>query len=156
MAVNPILYDLNEALQRIAFDAMRVIQFIMESDKGINEKTGTNTLIDSDIYNELEIDIHDTSIIDVFVNGYIDAIESGRKPYAKRVPIQDLIVWCNKKGIQASNGIVYAIQDSIYKNGIKARPIMIYVFEEWDKMWEDWSEELINEILADLTDFFNN
>lgn len=147
---------LKEALEKIAFESMRAIQFIMESDKGINNKVGFNTLIDSDIYSDIDIEIEDLSIIKLFVNNYIDAIEGGRKPQAKRVPIQDLIIWCNKKGIPADNGAVYAIQESIYKYGIKPRPIMIYVYEKWDEMWSEWADELVTEILEPITDFFNN
>lgn len=150
------LDNLIEAFEKIAFEAKRVIQYIMESDKGINEKVGFNTLVDSDIYEQIEIETEDLFIINLFVNSYIDNIESGRKPFAKKVPIQDLIRWCNKKGIPADNGAVYAIQESIYKQGIKPRPIMIYVFERWDELWDEWADELITEIIEPIRDFFEN
>jgi len=157
MVTNNVLNDIQEAIARIAFEAVRAIQYIMESEKGINDKVNANTLVDSDIYNQIEYNVDDKFLIDILINSYIDNIESGRKPFAKRVPIEDLIIWCNKKGIQAGNGIVYAIQDSIYKFGISPRPIMVYAFERWDEMWnQSWADEITNEILAPITDFFNN
>jgi hypothetical protein len=148
--------NIQDALYQIADEAKRVIQFIMESDKGINQKVGFNTLIDSDIYDQIDIEVEDISIINILINNYIDNIESGRKPHAPKVPIQDLIKWCNKKGIQADGGAVYAIQESIFNLGIKPRPIMVFVFEKWDEMWDEWVENIINEIVEPLRDFFNN
>jgi len=151
------LHNIEEAIQKVAAEAVRVIQYVMESERGINDKVNINTLVDSDIYSDIDVNIEDLSIINILVNSYIDSIESGRKAGAKRVPIDALIIWCNKKGIQADNGVVYAIQESIYKYGISPRPIFDMVYNIWDEHFSKyWADEIFNEIIEPIRDFFNN
>lgn len=57
-------------------------------------------------------------------------VVSGRRKFTKKVPVSALIDWINKKGITATlpsgktmsvNRLAFAIQNAIYKNGIKGR-----------------------------------
>lgn len=60
--------------------------------------------------------------IEILVPDYFKFIESGRKPKAKKVPIQALIRWAKKNNITNVNRAVWAIQQSIYNKGIKPKP----------------------------------
>jgi hypothetical protein len=68
---------------------------------------------------------------DVFMliaNDYFQWVNSGRKPRARKVPIEPLIKWMMKSGIkptqgQSINTLAFIIQNSIYKIGIKAKNI---------------------------------
>ena len=51
----------------------------------------------------------------------IIAEDKGRRAFAKKVPISNLIFWMKKEGISTENNLVYAIRESIYQNGIKAK-----------------------------------
>ena len=44
-----MLRNLKEALENMAFDVKRTLQYIMESNVGINDKVDKNTLVDSNI-----------------------------------------------------------------------------------------------------------
>jgi len=70
---------------------------------------------------------------------YAEFIDKGRKPFAKKVPIAELIKWVkryrlagrNKKSgkfqkasSQSVNSMAYAIQRAIWKKGIMARPFI--------------------------------
>lgn len=147
-----------EELELIAFQTMRTIQFIMESDKGINTKVNVNTLIDSDIYNDIEfnLDKDNLDIINIMINDYINNIESGRKAGASFIPIEVLAEWASKKNITNDNNVIYAIQQSIHKEGIPARPIMKFAEEEIDKHINDWLNNIFNTLTSYLDEFFNN
>lgn len=101
---------------------------------------------------------------DVFVllaNDYFQNVAFGRRPRARKVPVEDLIIWMKKKGIaprpgQTYNSTAFAIAESIYKNGIKARNFVNPVIEvSTDIISEDLaetlSEDIATEIAKDLT-----
>lgn len=57
---------------------------------------------------------------------YFKWVALGRRPLARKVPIEPLIRWMKRKGIQPRgrqtyNSVAFAIQNAIYKSGIKAR-----------------------------------
>lgn len=71
---------------------------------------------------EISYEVKDGEI-NIKVPDKITYQEAGRKPRAKRVPIKALIAWGLKYKIQGINRYVYAIQTSIYKKGIRPKPI---------------------------------
>lgn len=89
--------------------------------------------------------------IDIEIPFYYVFIESGRKPLTKKVPIDILLKWMKRKNISTENNRVWAIQQSIYKNGIKARPFIDKAIANSEQQIEvllrlDF-DELINERL---------
>ncbi|WP_299988706.1 hypothetical protein [uncultured Pontibacter sp.] len=84
-------------------------------------------------------------------------IEQGRKPLAKKVPIQAIIKWLKryrilgrdkrsgkyrKTSAASINSTAWAIQQSIYKNGIKARPFI--------QASLDFTEQLISQVIDEI------
>ena len=61
--------------------------------------------------------------LSIIVPNNISFQEAGRKVKVKRVPIKALIAWGIKYKITNINKYVYAIQTSIYKKGIKPKPV---------------------------------
>jgi len=100
---------------------------------------------------------------DAFVllaNDYFQSVAFGRRPRARLVPAEDLIKWMKKKGIAPRNGsynsVALSIQQSIFKNGIKARNYINPVIDSTtDIIAEDLattlSESIATEIAKDLT-----
>lgn len=70
---------------------------VVDLDYTVNEKNGTVSILIPDYYSD---------------------IEQGRKAFAAKVPIENLLKWMQKVGIPAQNSIAFAIQTSIYLNGI--------------------------------------
>jgi len=113
----------------------------------------------SDLYKSIEFQYKN----DVFVmlaNDYFMSVAYGRLRHARLVPVEDLIKWMKKKGIAPHNGtyntVAYLIQQSIYKNGIKAKPFVNPIVDiSTDIITEDLaitlSLEIATEIAKDLT-----
>lgn len=82
-------------------------------------------LSDSNIIKSVTYKIQDNQI-SVYMPDYYKYIESGRRPLAKRVPIEILIKWMKRKNIAAGreNKAAWAIQRAIYLHGIKPRPFL--------------------------------
>ena len=101
---------------------------------------------------------------DMFVliaNDYFEYVSTGRRPRARKVPVEDLIKWMKKKGIapragQSYNQVAFAIADAIYKNGIKAKNYINPVIDVTttlasEELAEQLSEDIATEIAKDLT-----
>lgn len=153
-----LLQDMHNQLKAIAEEAKAIIQAVLASDKGVNKKVGVNTLIDSNLFNELGCDTEDFEVVSLLVNDYIDYIESGRAA-GSFPPPHAIAEWCQRKGIPSDNGTVYVICRSIYENGIPARPIFDGadgVWEQVDRAWEEWADMVFSTLTEQLDEYFNN
>ena len=140
-------------------DLMTLVRMVMESNIGINDKVGRNTLTSSQIYKTLSVKATNDGdlIFDIVLNDYITFIESGRRKGAKFPPVEPIVRWARSKGIPTDNSTIYLIRRAISRDGIKPRPIMQYVFEEIDREWdEQLADELFETILSEVNKFFNS
>lgn len=144
------LYDFAEGIKQ-------AVRMIMESEKGINPKVGQNTLIGSNIYEELEVETHEIGFFTLLVNDYIDAIENGTKPLNGSIfaHTMDIAEWAVRKGLPSDNKSVLAYCGSIYWYGIKARPIMDDAFDALDDYWDGWADMMFERITSLIDDFFS-
>ena len=101
---------------------------------------------------------------DMFVliaNDYFEWVSTGRRPRARKVPVEDIIKWMKKKGIapragQTYNQVAFAIVDAIYKNGIKAKNYINPVIDVTSELTSEeiateLSEQIATEIANELT-----
>lgn len=149
---------LTRILYEFGKDIAKIVRMVMESNVGINSKTGHNTLSQSDIYRQLSvISTSDGDLVfDIMLNDYITYIENGRRKGAKMPPVEPIVRWARKHGIPTGNSTIYLIRRAISRDGIKPRPIMAHVFEEIDRAWEsEWSDRLFKIIIEQLDKFFN-
>lgn len=147
--------ELKEALDKIAFDIKRIVQFMMESGRGINQKINENTLVDSHIYEELDVTQDDIGLYTLFINDYVQYIESGMWP-GHWVDEKYLLPWMLDKGIPTDNETLRKIQGSIYWLGIEPRPFMDAAFDRMDEFWEEWADALFEAICRELDYFFDD
>lgn len=133
---------INEIYKAIQEDIQDIFQNAL---KNVN-------LEDSNLYKDLKVEVNENSdIFKVLYNDYLEYIEEGRKPKAKKVPIKNIIEWCKRKGIGSDNNTAYAIQQSIYMKGIPARPILINVDKNIDMQWMNkWSDDIFQEIIKKI------
>lgn len=127
--------DIEKILNELAKDFVLVFQEALASKAGINQKVGRNTLINSNVFNQIESNSNGKDMIRLYVNSYIDYIESGRRARAKRVPIKDLKDWAIRKNIPTDNKTLYSIQQAIYRDGIKPRPIIEVFYQMASEGW---------------------
>jgi len=91
----------------------------------------TSTGIDknSDLIKSLKVEYNNLSGLLIYSNSYAENIQKGRKKHSKKIPISFLIEFIKKQGITPKGGkninsLAYAIQNEIYKNGIKGKNII--------------------------------
>ena len=74
-----------------------------------------------------------------YANDYGWYLETGRKPKARRVPVDALIKWVAQKGMASTNkearSIAFAIQAAIYKEGSPTRGAYDYTFNKRRTYW---------------------
>lgn len=146
--------EFKELLEQIAFDIKRAFQYLMESERGINNKINENTLVDSHIYDELEVNQTDIGLYTILINDYVQYIESGMQP-GHWVDARYLLPWMADKGIPTDNETLRKIQGSIYWYGIEPRPFIEDTFERIESFWDDWADELFESLCAELDIFFD-
>ena len=151
--------EIGKIVMEFSKDLMQLVRMVMESNVGINQKVGRNTLTSSQIYKTLSVRATNDGdlIFDIVLNDYIQFIESGRRKGAKFPPVEPIVRWARSRGIPTDNSTIFLIRRAISRDGIKPRPIMQYVFEEVDKEWNDGlADELFNKIMEMIDNFFNS
>lgn len=144
-----------KTVEAIKEDVLALFQLILESDYGWNNKVNKNTLHDSKLYEDASVNMTRDFRINLFYNDYLEYIERGRPIEAPKVPVKALFEWARRKGLPTDNQFIYAVRESIYKKGIRPRPILKPFSDEMDKLWDDWSEQLFQAITNNLDKFFN-
>lgn len=105
---------------------------------------------DSNLYDDAKEDVRN-NIFSIYYNDYLEYIESGRRPKAKKVPIKDLIQWAKQKGIPTDNNTIYAIQQSIYNNGIPSKGVLEYFSRMLDeRFYQVYADKVFEYITQDL------
>lgn len=151
--------EIGKIVMEFSKDLMQLVRMVMESNVGINQKVGRNTLTSSQIYKTLSVKATNDGdlIFDIVLNDYIQFIESGRRKGAKFPPVEPIVRWARSRGIPTDNSTIFLIRRAISRDGIKPRPIMQYVFEEIDREWdEQLADELFNKIMEMIDNFFNS
>jgi hypothetical protein len=131
---------------------------VFDSEIGINNKVGKNTLDDSNLRKQIEkkITSNDNIIMSYYFNDYIVYIESGRRKGAKMIPISALKSWADRKGIPSDNNTLYAISKAIVRDGIAPRPLMSMIMENVTAYIADNDfKDLFDSIVIDVSKFFN-
>lgn len=172
--------DVKEILDGIAAECKLLFKQAITAH-GFNDKPHAkkDTLTGSKLYEEIETKSDGNGLIEILVNDYIDYIQRGRKGYGEvpkkdrkpgTFPPVDVIAdWAAEKGITTDNSVVWAICQSIYKNGIKPRPIVEMPENLWtspnnpndlffdlcDEMWDDWSQQIFDASTEELNKIFN-
>jgi len=105
---------------------------------------------DSDLIKSIEF-IPVQSGLQLIANDYYQYVSTGRRPKARKVPIEDLIVWIKQNGIGAGNvnGLAWAIQQSIYKQGIKGKTFTTEVEDNVADMSSEELAEVLSNLIAD-------
>lgn len=149
--------EISKIIMEFSKDLMQLVRMVMESNVGINVKTGSNTLINSQIYNTLSVKATNNGdlIFDIILNDYLVYIENGRRKGAKMPPVEPIVRWAKSKGIPTDNSTIYLIRRAIARDGIKARPFMAHVMEEMDREWNGLADEIFNVIMEETDKFFN-
>lgn len=144
--------DINKIVMEFTKDIIKLVHAVMDGQEFSNNKNS------SDIYKNLQVNATNDGdlVFDIILNDYLKFIESGRRKGADMPPVEPIIKWAKKHGIPTDNGTIYLIRRAISRDGIAPRPFMDKVFEDIDNVWDkDWADELFDEIMRMINDFFN-
>lgn len=156
--------DLAKIMKEITEDILKGARDIMSSDIGINKKVGKNTLVGSNLYNQISTQFKqdDNIVINLFFNHYIEFIESGRMPkQGKRPPVLEIAKWLRRKHIVSSNEnimrVAYAVSYVIWRDGYKARKVLEaldnYVDSQFDNRYADM---IFDALFKEVDDYFSD
>lgn len=151
--------EIGKFVMALSKEIMEVVRVVMESNLLENKKVGRNTIApDSDIYKNLQVKAtHDGDLVyDIILNDYLTFIESGRRKGAKMPPVEPIIKWARQRGIPTDNSTIFLIRRVISRDGITPRPFMATVMEQIDLRWDGWSDDLFEEIMRIITEYFNS
>jgi len=151
--------EIGKIVMEFSKDLMTLVRMVMESNVGINSKTGSNTLVNSNIYKTLSVKATNDGdlVFDIILNDYLVYIENGRRKGAKMPPVEPIVDWAKKHGIPTDNSTIYLIRRAISRDGVKPRPFMAHVFDELDREWNDTvADEIFNTIMLEIDKFFNS
>jgi hypothetical protein len=105
------------------------------------------------------------ALLTVYVADYARYVEAGRRPGARKVPLDVLIAWIKRrrvgvgrtakgrftKRVMSVTQLAYAIQQAIYRRGIRGRPFIQAAFDAGQKQLETWLDgHALDFITADL------
>ena len=147
---------IRRTVESIKEDILALFHLILEDDYGWNNKTNTNTLADSRLHDEAKVEVTDNFRFNLFYNDYLEYVERGRPIGETKVPVGALIEWAKRKGLPTDNKFIYAVRNSIFKKGIRPRPILKPFSDEMDKLWDEWAIELFVTITAELDNYFRS
>lgn len=144
--------DINKIVTEFTKDIMKLVHAVIDGQEFASNKIG------SDIYKNLQVNATNDGdlVFDIILNDYLKFIESGRRKGAKFPPVEPIVKWAKKHGIPTDNGTIYLIRRAISRDGIAPRPFMDKVFADIDDVWDkNWADELFDEIMRMINDFFN-
>ena len=114
----------------------------------------------SDLINSIDWEYRSDQFV-LLANDYFTYVSTGRRARARKVPVLELIKWLKKKNIQpgnrqSHNSLAFALQNSIYKTGIKGKnfidPVINVTLEILSEyIAEDLSEMTAEEIARQMT-----
>lgn len=160
---------LKTALEELGNEVIKHFREVMDSDMGINSKTGTNTLHNSNIYKEMEFNTDpEKGMVNILINSYFEYIDMGRMSHAEVKtgnftpmknggfpPLNVLRDWAQRKGIPTDNRTLYLIGRSIAEEGIRPRPVFSYAWRDLEDMLPEYLDKLFEVIISELTEWFN-
>lgn len=139
-----------KVLNAMAEDILSLVHLILDK----------NGLKNSALRDDARCAVEDLSnpVITVFFNDYVEYIENGRKANSGEVPpISALREWAHRKGIPATNDILYAIAETIKKQGMAPRTVLAMLEQQIDNSFSnEWSDQLFGAIMEELEVFFND
>lgn len=140
---------ISQIIRAIAEDILRLAQLIMDENGLHNSSLRKNA--------HVLVSNENNPVIQLIFDEYIEHIEKGRKAGTGEIPpIDQLRDWALRHHLPANNKTLWAIAQSIRKNGTKARPILSRLEDEINQSYlQKWSDMIFNTIVSELElDFF--
>lgn len=137
-----------KALSSIAEDILTLVHLILD-ENGLQ-----SSALKEDA--RCTVEASDNLLIQVLFNNYVYYIENGRKPNATTPPpISELREWALRKGLPTTNDVLFAVAESIRKQGVAPRPILAQLEEQIELSFDnEWADQLFDAIVEELEVYF--
>lgn len=147
MAYTKITEQVNQTFEALQDELTLATQKLLDSIKGLK---GSN------LVKSIEYEFRDDAFV-LIAFDYYTYVSEGRRPRARKVPVESLIRWIKEKRISTRGKTVsqtaFAIQQAIYKRGIKGKKYEDDVVElSAEMISETTAEDLSWYIVDDLVD----
>lgn len=166
--------DLRNALQELAKEIKDEIIRRLHSDVGINPRTGTNTLVGSNLESSIEVNATGDNEIVFKIADYYQYVvtgwkRTGRYPGTAHFFVANVLDWVKRKGVRlgnmSQNQVVWYLYKRMLIDGrqIAPRPFINYdpegdvskILPFLDDFFERWADNIFNKITEDLDKYFN-
>jgi len=166
--------DVKKALDELAKEIKNEIILRLHSSVGINRKTGTNTLIGSELEKSIDVRVEGDNALVFQIADYYQYIvtgwrRTGRYPGTARLFIKNVTDWVRRKNIRIGNLSQNQIVWVLYKrmiidgNEIAPRPFIEYDPDEdvskilpfLDEFFSKWADSVFNIITSEIDKYFN-
>ena len=167
--------DIREALQELARMVKNEIILRLHSSVGINPRTGTNTLIGSELERSIDVMVVDDSSIEFQIADYYEYVvrgwkRTGRYPGTAHLFISNILDWIRRKNIRignlSQNQIAWILYRKMLIEGrdIAPRPFINYddgddvskILPFLDDFFSKWADSVFEMIMEEIDKFFNN
>ena len=166
--------DLKKALQELAVEIKDEIIRRLHSESGINPRTGTNTLVGSNLEKSIDVQALRENTIVFKIADYYQYIvtgwrRTGNYPGTINRFLDNILDWVKRKhitlGDMSQNQIVWYLYRRMIVDGreISPRPFINYdpegdmskILPFLDDFFERWADNIFNKITEDLDKYFN-
>lgn len=139
-----------KALHSIAEDILSLVHLILDENGLKNSALKDET--------RCAVEASGNPVFSIIFNDYIDYLENGRSSDSGNAPpISVLRDWALLKGIPTTNDVLYAIAETIKRQGTAPRPILAMLEHEIDDSFNNqWADQLFEIIIKEVEVFFNN
>lgn len=163
--------DIKTALQQLAsMIKTEIMRRVWE--EGVNPKTGTNTLVSSDLIKNMKVEaVSDDTIVFQIADYYTYVVLGWRRTHRFEGTfsqfVNAILKWMSKKNVHVAgmkdNNLAYAIALNIMEGGIMARPFINYDKDEdpakilpfLDDMVDKWLDTVFGKIIEEIDKYFN-
>lgn len=168
--------DLKSALDELAKEIKDEIIRRLHSNIGINPRTGTNTLIGSNLEKSIQVTASDDSSIVFQIADYYEYIVNGFRrtghfPNTAHLFIENITNWVRRKGVRlgnmTQNQVVWYLYKRMIIDGreIAPRPFIesgynnnedpSKVLPFLDEFFDKWADKVFDLIMMDTNKYFN-
>lgn len=166
--------ELHNALKELAEEIKNEILARLRSNVGINPRTGTNTLIGSELEKSIDVKQIDNETLVFQIADYYEYVvlgwrKTGRFPNTAHLFIKNITDWVRRKHIRlggmTENQIVWYLYKRMLIEGreITPRPFINYspsddvaeILPFLDDFFSRWADNVFNKITEELDKYFN-
>lgn len=155
---------IKSALEELALAIKDQVINLMSSEKGVNSKTGTNTLVGSDLMKSVDAKATGYEEITFQIADYYTYVITGRKR-GTLPPFNAINDWVIRKGIRFDNmnqvQTTWAVMKAIERDGIRPRPFInigddpAVLLPFLDDFVAEFCDRLFDILTEEIDAFFN-